>query len=392
MRARLGLVQVVAGPAGDDLFLMLQVMIEHLAKGEHLRLAIHKRQHDRAEGVLQLGMLVEIIEHHGGVHVALELNDDAHAHAVRLIADIADALELLVVYQFRDLGNQRRLVDHVRNLGDNDALAVVCHRLDIGLGAHDDAAAAGGISVIDAPAAQDQAASREVWSLDTLHEFLIGRIRLRDQLDHAVDDLAEIMRRDVGRHTDGDAGGTIDQQVRIARRHDDGLHERFVKVWREIDRFLVDICEHLKIQLAHARLGVSHGGGAVTVDRAEVALAIHQRIARGKILRQAHQRAVNGGVAVRMILTQNVADDTRALTIRLIRRDAQLVHGIENAAVNRLEAVAHIGQRAGNDDRHRVGDEGRLHLVFQVDRADTLDIRQITGQIVLEIQRSFLLP
>ena len=38
----------------------------------------------------------------------------------------------------------------------------------------------------------------------------------------AVDDLAEIVRRDVGRHADGDAAGAVDQQVREARRQDRG--------------------------------------------------------------------------------------------------------------------------------------------------------------------------
>ena len=92
-----------------------------------------------------------------------------------------------------------------------------------------------------------------------------------------------------------------------------------------------------------------------------------------------------------MIFTQHIADQTRTLAVRLIRRDAQLVHGIENAAVHRLETVAHIGQRAGNDDRHRIGDEGRLHLMFQIDRADAFNIRQIARKIILEIHLSFLL-
>ena len=89
---------------------------------------------------------------------------------------------------------------------------------------------------------------------------------------------------------------------------------------------------------------------------------------------------------MRVIFTQNVADDTRALTIRLIRRNAQFVHRVEDAAVHRLEAVAHIRQRAGDDNRHRVGDERFLHLVLEVNRADALKVGCITGEIILKIQ------
>ena len=44
-----------------------------------------------------------------------------------------------------------------------------------------------------------------------------------DQRDRRVDHLAEIVRRDVGRHADGDAAGAVDQQVREARRQDHRL-------------------------------------------------------------------------------------------------------------------------------------------------------------------------
>ena len=388
--AGLGLVQVVARPAGDDVLLMLQVVIEHLSEREHLRLAVHQRQHDRAEDVLHLRMLVEVIEHHSGVHVALELDDDAHALAVALVADVADAVQTLVVHQLRDLGNQRSLVDHVRDLGDDDALTVVRHRLDIRLRAHNDASAAGGVGVVDAPAPQDQTTGREVRTLDTLHQLLAGGVGLVNQLHHAVDHLAEVVRRDVRRHADGDAGGAVDQQVRETAGQHARLHERLVEVRGKVNRFLVDVREHLHVHFAHAGFGVSHGRRAVTVDGAEVALALDQRIAGGKVLRQAHQRAVDGGIAVRVIFTQNVADNARALAERLVGGDAQLMHGVENAAVHRLEAVAHVRQGARDDDRHRVGDEGLLHLLFQVNRANALQIGRIARQIVLEIQQSFL--
>jgi hypothetical protein len=35
--------------------------------------------------------------------------------------------------------------------------------------------------------------------------------------------------------------------------------------------------------------------------------------------------------------------------------------------MHRLQAVAHIGQGAGDDDGHRIVEEGRAHLIFDVD-------------------------
>ena len=45
--------------------------------------------------------------------------------------------------------------------------------------------------------------------------------------------------------------------------------------------------------------------------------------------------------------------------------------------MDRLEAVAHVGQRARDDHAHRVVDVGGAHLVLDRDRS-TLPMRSIT--------------
>ena len=45
-----------------------------------------------------------------------------------------------------------------------------------------------------------------------------------------------------------------------------------------------------------------------------------------------------------MILTKHLAHDTRGLAVGLIGPHARVVHGVENAALDRLETVAGIGQ------------------------------------------------
>ena len=58
---------------------------------------------------------------------------------------------------------QLRLVHLIRNLGDDDLLAIALLRgLDFGLRAHLNRAAAGEVGLVDAAAADDDAAGREV--------------------------------------------------------------------------------------------------------------------------------------------------------------------------------------------------------------------------------------
>jgi hypothetical protein len=85
-------------------------------------------------------------------------------------------------------------------------------------------------------------------------------------------------------------------------------------------------------------------------------LAIHQRIAVGKILRQAHQRLIDRDFAVRMELADDVADHASALLEGRARIEVQLAHGVEQPAVHGLQAVAHVRQRARGDGRKRVGE------------------------------------
>ena len=79
-----------------------------------------ERQHDHAEGGLHRGVLVQLVQHHVGNRVALELDDDPHAVLVGLVVDAADPLELLLGRELGDGLDQVRLVDLVGDLGDDD--------------------------------------------------------------------------------------------------------------------------------------------------------------------------------------------------------------------------------------------------------------------------------
>ena len=87
------------------------------------------------------------------------------------------------------------------------------------------------------------------------------------------------MRRNIRRHTNGDTVSSIDEQRRQHGRKNRGLLQRIVEVSAEINRVLVQIADDLHSRMRKSGLGVTHGGSRVSVDRAEVPLAIDQRIA-----------------------------------------------------------------------------------------------------------------
>ena len=157
------------------------------------------------------------------------------------------------------------------------------------------------------------------------------------------------MRRDRRRHADRDALRAIGQQIGKGRRQHDRLFAGAVVGGAEIDGVFVDTIDQQARDFGQPRLGVTHGGGVIAVDVAKIALPVHQRIALGEVLREAHQRIVDRLVAVRVEIAHHVAHDLGGFLERSPGIKPQQPHAVEDAAVHRLEAVARIGQRAVHD-------------------------------------------
>ena len=154
------------------------------------------------------------------------------------------------------------------------------------------------------------------------------------------------MRRDISRHTHRDAGRAVDQQIGKARRQHRGLPLGAVVIVAEFDGVLVDVFGQRMRDLGAAHLGITHGGGRIAIDRAEIALAVDQRQAHGEILRHAHQRIINRLIAMRVILADDVADHAGGFAIGLVPVVAVFVHRIEDTAMHGFQAVTRIRQRA----------------------------------------------
>ena len=208
-------------------------------------------------------------------------------------------------------------------------------------------------------------AGRKIGTLDPPAQLQRREIGIVEQLDQRRDDLVEVVRRDVGGHADGNAGAAVDQQVRHARRQHDRFGLGAVVARPEGDGFLLDLLQHFVGEPREAAFGVAHRRGAVAVERAEIAGAVDQRIAQRERLRHAHQRFVDRAVAVRVVVAHHVADHLRALSVLGVGGQVLLPHREEDAALHRLEAVAHVGQRARGDHRQRVVQIARLRRFVQ---------------------------
>ena len=368
-----------ARAARDDLAAMLDEVLERLLEVQHLRLTRDDGERVDAERRLQRGQLIQLVEHDLPRRVALELDHHTHPVTVGLVAEVADALDALLADELSDLLEELGLVDLIRQLRDDDHLAVVLvagDRLDGRARPHHDAPAPGVQRRADAGRAVDEPGRREVGPLHAEaprrrlvdHQLIDGDLGALQDAQRRVEDLGEVVRRDVRRHADGDAARAVDEEVREARRQHARLFFRLVEVRDEVDRLLVDVGEQLGGEARHAHLRVTHRGRRIAVDGAEVPLAVDQRIAKREVLRHADERVVDALVAVRVVLAEHVADDARGLLVRLVPEDLLVLHGEEDASVDGLEAVADVRDGPADDDAHRVPEVRGAELFFDRDR------------------------
>jgi len=144
------------------------------------------------------------------------------------------------------------------------------------------------------------------------------------------------------------------------------LFARIVEVGIEIYRLFVNIAYHFVGYLGQSRFCVTVSRRGVSVHAAEVSVAVHESASYREVLRQSYQRVVYRHVAVRMIFTQNVAYDERALPERLIAGKSQFVHIEKNSSVNGFKTVSYVGDRTRYVYRHSVSDKRFFHFAFKL--------------------------
>ena len=407
VRLFLRLTQTVTGTTNDNVHLVIHPVTHKRIQGQGARHTINNGEHVCGEVLLQLGVLVQVVQHNLRGSIALEHNHQTLTGTTRsLIAQIRDAGDLTVLDELSNLNRQVIRVRLVRQLGNHQAGATVDF-LHVDHRAHGDRAAASTVRILNTLGTQNLCTGREVRALNARHQrvqqLLIGGVRVLQEPLHTLGNLTQVMRRNIGRHTHSNTRRTVDQQVRDARGQNGRLQGLAVVVGLEINGVFVDVTHHLKGNGSHLGLGVSRRCSTVVTGGAEVTLTQSQRVTHNPALNQTHQSVVDSAIAVGVELTHYVANHAGTLIEGSVRAVAAVVHRVDHAAVHGLEAVTHIRQGAANNNRHCVVQVGTLHFGLQVHlfnvtvvvyafSATVADYVNLSGFILLFFAHYFLIP
>ena len=188
-----------------------------------------------------------------------------------------------------------------------------------------------------------------------MRQFVNAGIGEFDQVQKGSAQFEDIVRRDGGCHANGDTGGTISQQIGEGGRQDHRFLVLAIVGFSKIHCVQVNALQQGSGDVCHACLSIAHGGGVIPVHVSEIALTIHQRIALGEFLGQAHQGVIYCLVAMGMELTHDIADDAGAFFEAGIWVQLQLPHGIQDTPMYWLHTVAHIRQATRCDGGQGIG-------------------------------------
>ena len=197
-------------------------------------------------------------------------------------------------------------------------------------------------------------------------------------MERSVDDFTEIVRRNIGRHSDADAGAAVYKQIREFCRQHFRFAFAFIEIRDHVDSIFVKIREELFGKALHTAFGVTGSRGGVAVDGSEIALTFDQRGTHGERLCKADERIINRGIAVRVIFTHDFTDDSRRFDGRMTFGKPQLLHSVKNSAVDRLETVADIRDGASDIDTQRILQIRSMHNILNMNgiilHRDVIDI------------------
>ena len=195
-----------------------------------------------------------------------------------------------------------------------------------------------------------------------------------------LDDLAQVMGGNIGDHTHSDTGRSRYQEVGETCRKHHRFLEAVIIVGLEVDGVLVEVIHHLPTQAGQTGLCIAVGSWRIAITGSKVAMAVDQGMAHGKILGHPDQGIVDALVAMGVKAPQDITNGGGTLAVGLVPGKALGIHGIKDAAVNRLEPVPYIRQGPVRNDAHGIIDEGFFHLLIKVHGYD--DIVRILKSLV----------
>ena len=224
-----------------------------------------------------------MVQYHIGIHIPPQLYTDAHTFPVRLVTEFRNAVNPLIPHQVGNFFNQPCFVHHIGQFCHNNPAFSICHGLNICDSPHLDFSTACAVGFFDSPGSQNRSSSgkiRPFYHFQNFFQFCISIIfyDVINNPHNCMNDLPEIMWRDICSHSHSNAGSTIYQKIGITGRKYNRLPFCLIKVGCKVHRILIDVRQHLHGYFAETCLCIPHGRRTVPIHGPKIPMSIHERV------------------------------------------------------------------------------------------------------------------
>ena len=184
-----GFVKVVSRSSYNDVYLIIDVVLDNLQKPHKFGLAVRYGNHVYAVSTLQLSVFEKEIENRLRIIVLSHSYNRSHARSVRFIRDIGYTCESLFVFFLKvgDLFKKLRLVYLIRKFCYDYVFLFALAFLYADFGSEGYLPFTRFVSVAKFAAGNDISARREIRSFNDLHHLVERNLRVVKISNHAVD-------------------------------------------------------------------------------------------------------------------------------------------------------------------------------------------------------------
>ncbi len=255
------LFQQVVVFSGCHFILEIHALFDDRFQAQRFRPAVADRQHIHPEGIFQPGLFIEHVDKILNIRVPAQFYDNADSLFGGLVCDIHDIHRLFGLRQRSHIGQKLTDThpDHcIGNFSDHHIGPSAFSLFNIHFSPDLHLSCPGFIDLRQFILVDHNTAGRKIRSFHIPHQFPCGNIVIihigLDRIDH----LAQIMRRDAGRHSYRNPLRTVHQKI----GHLDGQHRRLffrlVKIGDKIHHILVQIRKKGFLRdLLQPRLGIT---------------------------------------------------------------------------------------------------------------------------------------
>ena len=134
--------------------------------------------------------------------------------AIGFVADFGDTFNLSFICEFGNALDELRLVNLKWNFSNDHSvafMAATADPIDRRLGPHLQNPTTLHIRLANLFASADKSAGRKIGSLDDLAQLFDLQLGFAYQGNRCIQNFSQIMRRNVGGHSDGDTRGSVNQ-------------------------------------------------------------------------------------------------------------------------------------------------------------------------------------